>query len=427
MMKSVTAESDGSVVKMVLRRILGVLSSLKLAVILLGLLLVLTYLGTIEQADIGLYRAQKKYFDSWFLIHEFGIGLPGQAAWFSLPLILPGAYLVSAVLFINLSIGGVLLMRRGIRRIGILIAHFGILYLLIAGAVAYHASQRGYVLVYEGDTANAAVDYMDPQIEISELGGSEGNEPQRVHVIDSELLKGLNPEDEVLFKLANLPFDLKITQFQPNAMPVSIFERPKPDGERVLVEDNFYLLPRPLDKIAEANNPSCWAVLMGKDGQAGEAFLLFDDSVTRHPKTVAWEGANYFIELNRKRWVLPYAVRLDQFKAEFFPGSQRPKSFESFVTRLDEQGEHPVHIKMNEPMRAEGYTFYQADWGPKEGEPGRELYSKLEVVRNPADRWPEYAMWVIGFGLTVHFGWILLEFINGSRGKGAGRKEAVQS
>ena len=56
---------------------------------------------------------------------------------------------------------------------------------------------------------------------------------------------------------------------------------------------------------------------------------------------------------------------------------------------------------MNEPLRHEGYTLYQSSWGKtKTGA----VYSDFSVVRNPSDRIPRYACYVIGAGLLVHFG-----------------------
>ena len=39
------------------------------------------------------------------------------------------------------------------------------------------------------------------------------------------------------------------------------------------------------------------------------------------------------------------------------------------------------------------------------------LFSVFEVVKNPADKWPEYALYIITVGLVVHFGLMLILFI----------------
>ena len=47
------------------------------ACVLLIFLFLLTLFGTLEQVDHGLYAVQKKYFESFFVVHEFaGVPLP---------------------------------------------------------------------------------------------------------------------------------------------------------------------------------------------------------------------------------------------------------------------------------------------------------------------------------------------------------------
>ena len=47
------------------------------ACVLLVFLFLLTLFGTLEQVEHGLYEVQKKYFESWFLMHQLGpISLP---------------------------------------------------------------------------------------------------------------------------------------------------------------------------------------------------------------------------------------------------------------------------------------------------------------------------------------------------------------
>ena len=100
---------------------------------------------------------------------------------------------------------------------------------------------------------------------------------------------------------------------------------------------------------------------------------------------------------------MPFALRLDEFNAEFHPGTTRPAKFVSHVTRIEKGDESKVTIQMNEPMRYEGLTFFQASYGPPGAGPGQKLYSVFEVVRNPADMWPEYSLYIVAFGMLVTF------------------------
>ncbi|HTE04910.1 MAG TPA: ResB protein required for cytochrome C biosynthesis, partial [Planctomycetota bacterium] len=82
---------------------LDALASLRLSCTLLVFLALLTWLGTLEQVNTGLFEVQKKYFESFFVIHHAGpLAIP-----------LPGATLVMSVLFVNLVMGGLVRIRKG--------------------------------------------------------------------------------------------------------------------------------------------------------------------------------------------------------------------------------------------------------------------------------------------------------------------------
>src|SRR5437868_8068223 len=48
-------------------RVVKVMSSFGLATTVLALLLLVTFLGTLEQVEHGLFDSQKKYFESWWI------------------------------------------------------------------------------------------------------------------------------------------------------------------------------------------------------------------------------------------------------------------------------------------------------------------------------------------------------------------------
>lgn len=82
------------------------------------------------------------------------------------------------------------------------------------------------------------------------------------------------------------------------------------------------------------------------------------------------------------------------------PGTDIPKEYSSYVTRLGGGVEREVHVTMNAPMREAGHTFYQSSYG-KESD-GR-VFSGFAVVRNPSDRVPIVACSILGVGMTLHF------------------------
>lgn len=367
-----------------------VLSGFGLATILLIILGLLTWFATLEQIDRGLYATLEKYFDwrSPFLLPEIGGRL--------VPLPLPGGYWVGVVLVINLMLGGVIRIRKGWKHVGNLIAHLGIIFMLIGGGVAHHFSQRGNMAVGEGETNDAAEDYVEYVVEVAEIkdGKSAG-----IHVVSGRDISDLTRGKQRIFRFPNLPFDLEIAGYEKNALPVSVVER-APSGSPLVV-DGFYLMQRPEEVNAESNTAACYARVINRDGSKQPPFILAGASF--HPFTIKHENRVFTVDMRKRLWPMPFALRLDEFKAEFHPGTSRPAKFVSHVTRIEKGGESKVTIQMNEPMRYEGLTFFQASYGPPGAGPGQKLYSVFEVVRNPADMWPEYSLYIVAFGMLVTF------------------------
>src|SRR3954452_25362578 len=109
---------------MLLKRIINLFTSLKLTVVCLSLGLVLVFIGTLAQVDLGLYKAQNEFFRS-FLIY-WG---PKGATW-KMP-IFPGGYLVGGFLLINLVTAHFTRFKWTRKKIGILMVHFGVILLLV--------------------------------------------------------------------------------------------------------------------------------------------------------------------------------------------------------------------------------------------------------------------------------------------------------
>ena len=151
------AEADaGGPMQRVYRWSLGLLGSMKLAVVLLVLLGLLTWLGTLAQIEDGLWKAQRDYFESWFLIADLELSWWGRPVLagddgrgFILRIPLPGAYPVMALLFLNLLVGGMLRMKWQIRNVGVLVVHVGIALLLVAGFVKMEFSYAGGLALFE--------------------------------------------------------------------------------------------------------------------------------------------------------------------------------------------------------------------------------------------------------------------------------------
>lgn len=380
--------------KSIFRKIYDFLSGFHLATATLLLLFLLTWLATLEQIDNGLYPTLNKYF-SWkslWLIPDMTPEINGK----KLPFILPGGYYVCAVLLLNMILGGIIRIRKGWKQAGNLISHFGIIFMLLGGGVAHHFSQRGNMAIYEGEASDTAEAYNEWVVEVAEV---KDDAYEKFNVIDDGWLKDLKPGKSRIFDFKGIPFSLEISGYLVNAIPVNALESPPRNGE--LVADDYYLQEAEGNVESERNIAGCYARVIFEGGEKSDPFIITGASF--YPFTIRDGDRVFTVDMRKRLWPMPFEVKLDTFLAEFHPGTSRPAKFISDIRRVENGQESKVRIQMNEPMRYEGYTFFQASYGPTGALPGDKMYSVFEVVKNPADHWPEYSLYIVAFGMLVTF------------------------
>ena len=360
----------------------------------------MTWLATLEMSgEQGLHVTLQKYFNwkACYVIPEIN----GKVV----PLPLLGGYWICALLTLNLICGGIVRARKGWKHAGNLIAHSGIVFMLIAGGVAHHFEVRGTMAMYPGEASDVAVDYHEHVVEVAEL--KENGEVDTVHVIRGKYLMDLTDGKSRTVRLPNLPFDLELAGYVVNAKPLHVMDDP-PDEEELVVDD-YYLFSEKKEKDAEMNRGGCYARIIDGDGGKSDPFILC--TLSYHPQTVVREDRTFVVSLHKRFWPVPVTVRVNEFTAEFHPGTRKAKKYVSEVTRIDDSGEVDITISMNKPMRYDGMTFYQASFGPRGAGPDDRLYTVLEVVENPSDKWPEYALYIVTLGLLVAFVTKLVQFL----------------
>lgn len=354
------------------RRAFDVLSSLGLSCVLLVVLGILTWLGTLEQVHSGLYDVQRKYFESFVLLHDFGpVSIP-----------LPGANLVLCLLALNLVLGGFVRIRKSRETAGILVTHAGIVLLLAAAFVKHHASDDGRVTLREGESATWFESDFRWELVVREIS-ADGT--AREHAVHFEEVASAETSAPIEVAVEGLPVAIRVDEAHSNCRPGS-----GPDGVR--------LTPTPRDPDAPRNIPGARFALVGADGATQIAGLVWGAQAAPYAAQVGARRVE--VDLRRERHALPFTLSLADFRKEDHPRSSMPRSFESDVL-VDR--DRKITISMNEPLRADGLVVYQASWGPQGAAPGTPLYSTFAVVRNPADSLPLVACVVIALGLLHHF------------------------
>lgn len=389
-------------------RIFRTLSSFGLATVTLSLLLIYTFLGTLEQAEYGLVASQERYFESVFL-DRIDIGacwraLALDAYWdignIQLPLyIVPGGYTLMAILFINMSLGGLIRIRKSPKTIGVVISHFAILFMIAAGAVSYHFAKEGNLTLAEGETSDEFRSFHDRVIEIEPVV-ADGKQRNAL-VIDDSLFQDLSQGKGRTFTHPDLPFEVLITNFKRNAEP-----RRDTSGERRDAVDGYFIQEMStLDEAGQALPDeqlasACIAIVKDKKTGEEQKGLLWEFAAA--PWTVTIGDQKFLLTLAHRTYKLPFAIRLDETTQEKHPGTDRARKFTSKVTKLSNGREEKKVVTMNEPVRSEGYAVFQQtfDSGEKRGGIPQ---SGFQIVENPSDHWPLISCIIVAIGLLIHF------------------------
>lgn len=382
--------------------IVRVLGSFGLAVALIFTLFLLTWFGTLEQVEHGLYDVQKRYFESWFVVHHLG----------PVPILLPGGMKVMVLLALNLLVGGMIRIRWNRRNAGVLIAHFGMAFLMVAGAVKQFSSEDGLMKllpneqrgVFESGTRYEVViwDATDAM-----RGGDSIPAPITEHRIDPDDVRVLTGEKRRTFHSDVLPFDVVLERFITNARIVPAAGIGLPTNP---VIDGWTAQFVATAKVDSVTIPAVYATVLTPDGGRKQGILWGMEIV---PWTFELGDRTWAMTLRRELYDLPFELRLDEFRKEFHPGIAMPRAFESDITRVKAgEPDRQVLVEMNQPLREDSYVVYQAQYGT---EPNGVDYTVLQIVRNPSDQWPKYAAYVIGFGLLLAFGQRLFDYLGSEK------------
>lgn len=336
-------------------------------------LIVLVFFGTIAQKDIGLYASQMKYFSSYyFTILGF---IP-----------LPGGRLTVMIMTINLFSSLFKKSLWKLKKIGIIIVHIGGLLLLLGGGITAYFSSEGNMVISEGDSSDHVNDYHTMELAFVNTSLEDSLE---YTVFDSPILSVGNS-----IKYDNLGIELNIIDMIKN---VRIENRISPSDSiyKGLLKD-FVLLPKQPEKEATQNRPGIILKIEGTGQKTDGIYGIFLGQ--RTPDRFTLNDQNFFTEFRRKRTYLPFAIQLADFEKMMHPGTDIAKSYSSEVNLIENDNSRRILIKMNEPLRHRGYTFYQAsfiDDLPRET-------TVLATVKNHGRLFPYISSIIMSIGLLIH-------------------------
>ena len=416
-----------------MKRLWKFLTSLRLTVVLLALGIVLVWVGTVAQADEGLYQAQARYFKHWFVA---GVTLFG----YRVPLLLPGGYLLGTALLVNLLAAHIQRFQWNRKKIGIHLTHAGVIVLLVAQLATDLLSRETQLRFVEGETKS----YSESPAAYELAFVSDGaNGLQEVVTIPAKLL-AVGGE----LKHEKLPFTVRAKNYQRNSEPSfrAPMQQNAPPVTTNGVAQHFDFRTAPdVTAMDEKNIPTAKIEIVTSNGSLGEWVAsgwsgdegmadAVRGSYARQmgaqmagviaqrltaPQTVAVGGKQFTFTLRPERIYTPFSLTLLKATHSVYPGTDIPKDFRSRVRlqnpRTGEDRE--LEIFMNTPLRYAGLTFFQYQMAAGEAamSAGEMPSSTLQVVRNPGWVTPYAGCILVALGLVVQFMIHLVGFISKRR------------
>lgn len=320
---------------------ISILSSFQLSVFCFLALSLLIIAGTIYQTDHGLYLAQERFFNSWF-IGPF-----------------PSARAIMWVFFINLSFALAFRFNYSWKNFGLILNHFGILALLFSGFLTLNFSKESFVKLYEGESSNISESYYDWELRLINKLTDES-----IRLPLEELKEGQLLADGLVIKKLYKNARLFETPFAGTIL------------KEMEINSNY-----------ENNIPAL--VIDGIEAKylEGEtqAFISND---------------KYSLFLKRQSFELPFTVQLIDVKRDLHPGTEMAKAYASKIAVREDNLTRELTVSMNKPYRNKTYTAFQASYGQDED---ANEFTVLAIVKNLNHALPYWATIIASLGLFINF------------------------
>jgi len=378
------------------RAFVGFFVSLRLTVALLALSIILVFWATLEQAQLGVWGVQEKFFRSLIVLST----VPGT----QIPLpVFPGGYFIGGLLMINLIASHVHRFKFTWKKSGIQLTHFGLIILLVGELITGLLQEDYSMRLGEGETKNYSESFRRHELVIVDTSDPDYD---NVVAIPESLVKDGDPVQH-----PQLPFrvqfhgylpnsDLQLTANLADSQTAQTIPNPADQG----VGPRISVIPLPVTyRDNERNLPTAWVELVGADGPLGTWLV---SPLLLAPQEFEYAGKIWRIGMRIEREYKPFALTLLELRHDVYAGSSIPKNFSSRVRIETDDGteNREALIYMNNPLRLQGLTFYQYQMDSANG------FSVLQVVRNPGRALPYIACVLMGLGLTIQFGIHLVGF-----------------
>ena len=191
--------------------------SLRLTVVLLVLSLVLVFVATLDQVNLGIWAVQEKYFRSFFVLWNVG-GVP-------LP-VFPGGYVIGGFLLVNLVAAHVYRFSLTWRKAGIQLTHGGLILLLLGELFTGLLQEDFSMRLEQGVPRNYSESFRENELVVIDTTDPKTDEV--VAIPETKLRAGTSLQHP------RLPFRLASRAGEPRAEHARCFLGAQADTQRLL-------------------------------------------------------------------------------------------------------------------------------------------------------------------------------------------------
>ncbi|WP_198304453.1 cytochrome c biogenesis protein CcsA [Arcobacter vandammei] len=241
--------------------------------------------------------------------------------------------------------------------------HFAFVVILIGSIITRYIGYEGIMQIPEGTTTNKMIS-LEPYLQITVKDGDE--------IIVHE-----EHQEEFTSLLSSLNNFSYTSTFDNNILTISYkdFMFAKKDSASMgllTVEATFN------DKKEEVRLP-------GLRGQIGV------------PRELKFDRYTIVLEYGSRYMDLPFAIRLNEFQLDRYPGSMSPSSYASEITVIKDDKTYDYRIFMNRTLSEGNYLFFQSSYFPDET-------GTVLSVNNDPGKWPTYlGYFLLALGLFLNF------------------------
>lgn len=369
--------------------------SLRLTVALLALSIILIFWATLAQVDIGVLGVQQQFFHTFIVLgHLNGLPVP----------LYPGGYFLGGLLFVNLVAAHLCRFKLTARKLGIQLAHLGVILLLVGELLSGLWQQESQMTIATGETKSYGE--TDQHCELAIVDATDPQWDDVVAIPDTALAAGRTIQHP------KLPFQVVPHAYFPNAVLVKRAAGGSAPAATTGAGLEYEATPVPLTyKEKTVNLPAAYVELVGPGGKSLGTWLVSAMIADSQDRFIAqpfdYEGHSWRLTLRFARTYRPFTLTLLKFTHDVYPGTDIPRNYSSRVRlqSADGRDDREVDIYMNNPLRYAGLTFYQAGFTPNDAG------TILQVVSNPSWRLPYLSCLLVALGLVIQFGQSLTGFL----------------